>query len=265
MSDYSTELDLLKVVTLTDGEVWSARDLMPFAGYVEWRKFSDAINRAIESVNSSGLNAADHFVGTAKMVQIGSGARREVEDMQLTRYGCYILFQNADARKPEIAAAQQYFAIQTRKQEIAAPISDDEIVARALQITSDRVKQLEAKVIEDAPKVAYVDEFVSPEDVILFKVAAQQCGMTEPEFRAKLLAANWVYRKLIGTRWSGTQGKNVDEFEWRAYADHADKFSLKPQHNAPRHHNGQVKQTLYIHAASMPAIRLRFAQQAVSA
>lgn len=266
MSNYSAELDSLKVVTLTDGEVWSARDLMPFAGYAAWREFSDAINRAIASVNASGLDAADHFVGAPKMVQIGSGARREVEDVQLTRYGCYILFQNADARKPEIAAAQQYFAIQTRKQEIAAPISDDEIVARALQITSNRVKQLEAKVAEDAPKVAYVDEFVSPDDVILFRVAAQQCGMSEPELRQKLLAANWVYRVLIGRRWSASKGKQVEEFEWRARADHADKFSLKPQHNAPRHHNGQVKQTLYIHAAAMPAIRLRFAQQqAVSA
>lgn len=64
------------------------------------------------------------------MVTVGSGARREVEDAQLSRYACYILFQNADARKPEIAALQQYFAIQTRAQEVApAPLSDDEIVA----------------------------------------------------------------------------------------------------------------------------------------
>lgn len=265
MSELKDSLDELRVVTLTNEDVWSARDLMPFAGYDRWENFSNTINRAIESVNTSGLDASDHFRGITKMVQIGSGSRRQVADVELTRYGCYILFQNADASKPEIAALQQYFAIQTRKQELASPISDDEIVARALQITSNRVKQLEAKVAEDAPKVAYVDEFVSPDDVILFRVAAQQCGMSEPELRQKLLAASWVYRVLIGRRWSASRGKQVEEFEWRARSDHADKFSLKPQHNAPRHHNGQVKQTLYIHAAAMPAIRLRFAQQAVSA
>lgn len=264
--DIATNLDDLKIVTLTDGEVWSARDLMPFAGYERWENWSKAINRAIASVNASGLDASNHFRGVAKMVELGSGSRRQVEDLELTRYACYILFQNADGSKPEIAALQQYFAVQTRKQEIAAApaLSDDEIVARALRITSDRVHALEAKVAEDAPKVAYVDEFVSPDDVILFKVASAQLGLSEPQLRERLLDAGWVYRKQIGTRWSQSQARHVDEFEWRAYANHADKFSLKPQHNAPRHHNGQVKQTLYIHAAAMPAFKLRFGQLEVA-
>lgn len=157
----SAQLDDLKIITLTDGEEWSARDLMPLAGYSRWENWSQAINRAIASVNASGLDAADHFRGLTKMVHLGSGARREVEDVQLTRYACYILFQNADGSKPEIAALQQYFAVQTRRQETSAPLSDDEIVARALSITTARVQTLEAHVAELTPRATAWDELAS--------------------------------------------------------------------------------------------------------
>lgn len=253
--DLSSELDDLKIITLTDGEMWSARDLMPFAGYVEWRKWSGAIDRAIASVNTSGLDAADHFVGAAKMIATGKGARREVEDVNLTRYACYILFQNSDARKPEIAALQQYFAIQTRKQEVSTPISDDEIVARALQITSNRVKELEAKVAEDAPKVEYVEQFVDRDDVATFRSAASELGVKETDLRDRLIAGGWIYRQKIGRRFSETQNRMVDEFEYRAASAHGEKFALRPQHNAPRHHNGQVRQTLYIRQPALPSIQ----------
>lgn len=158
-TSFEAQLDQLKVITLTDGEVWSARELMPFAGYAEWRNWTKAINRAVASVNASGLNAADHFVGVNKMVDLGSGSRREIEDIELTRYACYILFQNADGSKPEVAAAQLYFAIQTRKQEVAPVLSDDEIIARALTIATGRVSALEAKVSELEPKAAQADTF----------------------------------------------------------------------------------------------------------
>lgn len=139
--------------------------------------------------------------------------------------------------------------------------------ADALRELASAVEQREvlaAKVAVDAPKVAYVDEFVAPDDVILFKVAAAQLGLSEPEFRDRLVAAKWCYRHRIGARWSQSQQRTVEEFEWRAYANHADKFSMKPQHNAPRHHNGQVRQTLYIHAAAMPMFKLRFGQMEVA-
>lgn len=250
----SAQLDDLKIITLTDGEMWSARDLMPFAGYERWENWSKAINRAIASVNASGLDASDHFRGVTKMVQTGSGARREIEDLQLTRYACYILFQNADGSKPEIAALQQYFAVQTRKQEVSAPISDDEIVARALQITSNRVKELEAKVAEDAPKVEYVERFVDRDDVATFRAAASELGVKESELRDRLIAGGWVYRQKIGRRWSESKNRMVDEVEYRASSAHGEKFALRPQHNAPRHHNGQVRQTLYIRQPALPAI-----------
>lgn len=156
----SAQLDDLKIVTLTDGEVWSARDLQQFAGYDRWENFSKAINRAIASVNVSGLDGAEHFRGVTKSSPMPNGGFRQVEDVELTRYACYILFQNADGSKPEIAALQQYFAVQTRKQEIApVSLTDDEIIARALTIATGRVQALEAKVTELEPRAAQADTF----------------------------------------------------------------------------------------------------------
>ncbi len=99
-------------------EFWFARDLQKLLGYVEWRKFIGVIEKAKESCKNSGQEIEDHFVGAAKMVEIGSEAQREVDDILLTRYACYLIAQNGDPRKEEIAFAQSYFAIQTRKQEL---------------------------------------------------------------------------------------------------------------------------------------------------
>lgn len=145
----------------------------------------------------------------------------------------------------------------------ALPQSYAEALRELASVVEER-EVLAAKVAVDAPKVAYVDEFVQPDDVVLIKDAAAQIGLSEPEFRKRLVAANWAYRKCIGSRWSQSQQRHLDEFEWRAVAAHADKFSLRPQHNAPRHHNGQVRQTLYIHAAAMPMFKLRFGQMEVA-
>jgi DNA-damage-inducible protein D len=106
-------------VNRKDGlEFWFARDLQTVLGYVEWRKFEGVIEKAKESCKNSGYNISDHFVDAAKMVDIGSKTKREIDDIILTRYACYLIAQNGDPRKDEIAFAQSYFAIQTRKQEL---------------------------------------------------------------------------------------------------------------------------------------------------
>ena len=99
-------------------ECWSARELQAIFGYSEWRNFLKVIDKAKEACTNAGEKISDHFVDINKMVQLGSRAGREIEDIALTRYACYLVAQNGDAAKPAIAFAQTYFAVQTRKQEI---------------------------------------------------------------------------------------------------------------------------------------------------
>ena len=100
-------------------EYWNARELQLVLNYKEWRKFENVINKAKEACKNTEISVFNHFVDADKMVQIGSGAERKQKDYKLTRYACYLIAQNGDARKKVIALAQTYFAIQTRKQEIS--------------------------------------------------------------------------------------------------------------------------------------------------
>lgn len=102
----------------TDVEYWLARELMLLLGYERWENFEKAIERSMESCETSGITVANHFREVTKMVQLGSGAKRNVRDYMLTRYACYLIAQNGDPKKEEIAFAQSYFAVQTRKQEL---------------------------------------------------------------------------------------------------------------------------------------------------
>lgn len=99
-------------------EFWFARDLQHLLGYSEWRNFLKVITKAKISCETSGNNVPDHFVEVNKMVNLGSGSQREIDDIMLTRFACYLVAQNGDPKKEAIAFAQNYFAIQTRKFEI---------------------------------------------------------------------------------------------------------------------------------------------------
>jgi DNA-damage-inducible protein D len=100
------------------GEYWLARDLQNLLGYAKWENFVKVIEKAKTACQASGYEPTDHFLDVRKMVELGSGASREIEDIALTRYACYLIAQNGDPSKEAIAFAQTYFAVQTRKQEL---------------------------------------------------------------------------------------------------------------------------------------------------
>ena len=140
----------IKKITPEGVEYWEARELMPMLGYVEWRKFSGVIERAKAACVLSSQAVDDHFVGAGKMIILAKNtakeAKRKIDDFWLSRYACYLIAQNGDPRKQEIALAQTYFAVQTRYQEIA--------------------KQLEA-----ADKRVFIRDEVTTQNKKLFKTA----------------------------------------------------------------------------------------------
>ena len=125
----------IRHTTEDGGEYWSARELMAVLDYAKWQRFREAIQRAVTACINSGQEPADHFTGTGKMITVGKGARRTVEDFHLSRYACYLIIQNADPSKEIVALGQSYFAIQTRRQEV----SDAEALA---SLTEDQRRLL---------------------------------------------------------------------------------------------------------------------------
>ena len=119
----------IKHIDENGAEFWLARELQKALEYAQWRRFQESVERAKTACEASGLEVADHFADVGKMVDLGSGSQREIADIKLSRYACYLIVMNGDPRKEVIALGQTYFAVKTRQKEIAdeaAQLSEDE-------------------------------------------------------------------------------------------------------------------------------------------
>ena len=132
--------DMVRRFPDSETEFWCARDLQVLLGYTQWRNFAAVIDKAITACENSGYEPKDHFAHVSKMVDLGSGAKRGIDDIALTRYACYLIAQNGDPTKDQIAFAQTYFAVQTRKQEIIEKrlAETERIVARKKLTKSEK-------------------------------------------------------------------------------------------------------------------------------
>ena len=140
--------DIAKTWPETGTEFWLARDLQGVLGYARWENFRKVIGKAMTSCRTAGYQPADHFLEVTKKVELGSGAVREVDDIALTRYACYLIAQNGDPSKDPIAFAQTYFALQTRRQEIIEKrLADVERISARRKLTASE-KELSGSIYE---------------------------------------------------------------------------------------------------------------------
>ncbi|MDX2249782.1 MAG: DNA damage-inducible protein D [Bacteroidia bacterium] len=166
-------------------ECWSARELQILLGYSKWENFQNVIDKAKDSCRNAGEQTSDHFPDVRKMVSIGSGAEKEIVDILLTRYACYLIAQNGDSRKEEIAFAQNYFAVQTRRAELVEQRLLEYERVKAREKLSQTEKQLSGVLYERGVDEKGFAMIRSKGDQALFRLSTPQLKkkMGVPESR----------------------------------------------------------------------------------
>lgn len=198
-----------------DVEFWYARDLQELLSYTQWRNFEQVIEKAKISCHNAGQNISDHFADVSKMVDLGSGSQREIADTKLTRYACYLIAQNGDPKKEEIAFAQTYFAIQTRKQEVIEQrlLEYERLLARDKLTQSEKV--LAGVVFERGVNQEGFARIKSKGDEVLFgghstKAMKQQLAVPENRALADFLPTVTVTAKQLANEMTSYNVKARD-------------------------------------------------------
>lgn len=243
--------DSLKQVRADGTEFWSARELCTLMGYSTWQKFENPLNRAMATAVNQGHDTENLFTRSVKV----SGQRGPASaDFELSRFAAYLVAMNGDPNMRAVAAAQAYFAIQTRVAETtpaATELSRMQILQMALDAETENLA-LKAKVTEDAPKVEYVKTYVADEDLIIMSTIASRHDIREKQLRGLLRARDWIFLQT-SSRWSGSKGELEDMRRWSEYADYKPYFRRVMQHHAPRF-KGEVNHSLKVTPQGAEAI-----------
>jgi DNA-damage-inducible protein D len=250
MTEHISPFDAIRKVDEQSGdEYWSARELSRILGYTEWRNFSKAITKAQEACRQSKQAVSDHFVEANKMVTLGSGAKRKTEDFHLTRYACYLIVQNADPTKPIVALGQTYFAVQTRRQELAdqlaaLPEEQKRIILRT------EMAIFNAQLAETAQKAGVIQ----PDDFAIFQdhgYMGLYGGLRENDIHARKNLAQG--QRILDYMGSEELGANIFRATQTDAKLKRDQVKTKGKANATHFQVGRkVRQTIKELGGTMP-------------